>query len=50
MGVSKNRVFPPKMDGGENHRKPRLKWDDLGEPPLFLETFCTAFKPFHYGG
>ena len=38
IGVSKNRGGkPPKMDG-ENNGKPYEQMDDLGGPPLFLET------------
>ena len=37
MGVSKNSGKTPKMDG-ENKGKPYEQMDDLGGPPLFLET------------
>ena len=43
MGVSKNRGKTTKMDG-ENNGKPLLKWDDLGGPPLFLETPIYIYK------
>ena len=37
LGVSKNRQKTPKMDG-ENNGNPYYLMDDLGGPPLFLET------------
>ena len=46
MGVSKNRGgFPPEMDG-ETNEKPYFLMDDLGGPPIFLETSICNKMPF----
>ena len=43
LGVSKNRFFPPNMDG-LFHGKPYFLMDDLGGFPIFLVQHPTSFK------
>ena len=45
MDVSKNRGKTPKMDGAVKIMENPIKMDDLGGPPLFLETPTSIIFP-----